>query len=102
MSKASNPQVLPRRLSTWLPTAPGVCVFTAALGWVKWRAQILSMRPHTCHITFTGISLAIVYNEMQMKSPSIQFNLNIIMRPPREGYVIFFACVVSVVPLFFW
>ncbi len=65
LSKASNPQLLPGRRS--INDCPllrvcvqGVCVFTAVcvhLGWVKCRAQILSLGRHTWpHVTSLSLN----------------------------------------------
>ncbi len=53
LSKAQNPQLLSGRRSI-NGTAPGVCslLCVCALGWVKCKAQILSMGHHTWpHVT---------------------------------------------------
>ncbi len=77
LSKAPNPQLLPRAPQYWLPTAPGVysrcvCVhcYVRALGWVKCRAQIQSMGHHTWpHVTSLH---CIVVSQKRRKC--VQFN----------------------------
>ncbi len=77
LSKAPNPQLLPGRCSIGCPLlrvcVHGVCVFTAVcvhFGWVKCRAQILSMANHTWpHVTSLSLfSLSQTLDQLDQKA----------------------------------